>query len=172
MQPVGRRVSVQWPTRRPGTSVSEPALVCASSCGSRTPRRYAAPATVDANARRVSFMGALGRLPVTAPVAGFHLHRVPRAERGVRDVRRARRVMGDADVRVRRLAAPDAVEPVLQVRQRAVAARPDVDLRLRRVRARRRRRHRRDRTRAAPGRSSAFRCSPRNSRPPSSTLLT
>ena len=42
----------------------------------------------------------------------------------------------DADVRVRLLAAPDAVEPVLQVRERAVAARPHVDLGLRRLRAR------------------------------------
>src|SRR5688572_13135812 len=56
VQPVGRRVSVQWPTRTPGTSVSDPA----GGDGAwpwRMPRAQAAPATVEAKARRVSFIG-------------------------------------------------------------------------------------------------------------------
>src|SRR5258705_1286536 len=44
--------------------------------------------------------------------------------------------MGNPDMGVRYLAAADAVEPVLHVRQRPVAARTNVDLRIRRQRPR------------------------------------
>ena len=49
------------------------------------------------------------------------LHPMPRPQGCVGEVRRPRRLMRDPDMSVRRLAAADAVEPVLHVRQRAVA---------------------------------------------------
>src|SRR5262245_4081176 len=67
------------------------------------------------------------------PVPPDHLSR---AQRGVRDVRRARGLVANLDVRVRLRAAADAIQPVLKMRQRAVAARPNVDVGLRRQRSR------------------------------------
>ena len=80
-------------------------------------------------------------------------HQMARPQRGVGDLRRPRRLMADADVGVRRLAAADAVEPVLQVRQRPVTARSDVDVGFRRMCPWRVRRRRRGRRPGASGRS-------------------
>ena len=62
VQPVGRRVSVQWPTRRPGTSVSDPVSAGREAdCAWSTPRATAAPAIVEAKSRRVSFIARVYR---------------------------------------------------------------------------------------------------------------
>src|SRR5439155_19198216 len=63
-------------------------------------------------------------------VALVPAHLAPCLQRQVPDVRRARRLVRDADVGRRLFAAPDAVEPVLQMRPRPVARGPGQDLRL------------------------------------------
>src|SRR5688572_8189747 len=60
-------------------------------------------------------------------------HRLARPQRRIGELRGARRLVADTDVGVGRLAAADAIEPVLHVRQGAVAARADEDVGLRQM---------------------------------------
>ena len=92
----------------------------------------AAEAARARNSRRSN--GILGLDPFRRRIPA---HGAAGAQRRVRDLGGSCGLVRHANVRVGRLAVANAIQPVLKVRDCAVAARSDVDVRFRRKRARR-----------------------------------